>query len=1600
MFKLINSVLAVLGGAAIASAAITEPSSSWFEDQSVLGVNKERAHATYTPYRTVAELKADADFFARPWVDTKSTLRKSLNGNWKFKYFPSVRKMKEDFHVAGYDSSDWDVIPVPSVWQMHGYDTPMYVNVNYPFDSSKCPKIIARTDNNGYDPMPVGCYLTSFSVPADWADKQLFLNFEGIYSAAYVWVNGEFVGYSQAANTDHEFDITPYAKTGTNALAVKVIKWSDGSYLEDQDMMRVGGIFRDVTLTAVPKVFIRDHYIASTVAANLGSADMNILFQLDNRSDAAFTGKANFELLDTDGKTTVCTLPAVDINVQPGETADFATSAKISDLKLWSSEVPNLYTVIVSLTDANGRETEAFATKHGFRRISKVGKFVHVNGKKIFFKGVNRQDTHPVTGRMQTVETLLQDVLLFKQFNINMVRTSHCPHQAKMMAMYDHFGIYVMDEADLEAHAMDGALTNDPAWSPAFVDRQERMVMRDRNHPSVTFWSLGNETRNGSNFADCYAAVRALDPRMIHYEGQQAWGFPNSDMTSKMYPFEEDIISADNNNEDRPHFFCEYAHAMGQSLGNFQDYWDYIESSHRIIGGCIWDWADQAIYDPKEILAGTYKKGDYRTGYDYPGPHQYNFMSNGIVGPERDVNPKLVEVKKVHQWIKMSKFSPEAKTLTVKNAYDFIDLSDFYISWSVSCEGIEVERGTIDNFNVAARKSATLSVPFKTTITDDCEYLLTLKFHLRKANDWADAGHVVAEEQFAITERPKLPTIDTEQLAATLQTLGNGPVVINGEGFSYAFDIAGNLTSMNFNGHDYIYNNQPAKFDSYRWIENDAPYSGMPPSGGMTGYQVNSTGMYCNFIDGDAKGAKAVQLVATFENPEAVSYRNYYTIYSNGTMDLKTVYVNRTSSTDDTKGIQRLGHTWVLDPALENIEYFARGPWSNYSDRKTGCFAAVYNSTVTEQHEHFIRPQNMGNHEELRYLKLTSPQDPDYGLLIEAEGQASFSALHHTEADYGTVSHDAELAPRSEVILHLDYQQKGIGNGSCGSRVWRRYLIPSDVELSHKLRFTPLLSKGAGYCVPTGNKGVYLTSLTANGEEIIANAGEPAELFTLTGLTVNGEAGHTTELSATYSTGTPKAGVFVDWNQDCTFDASEASPSMSVAVPASAKPGDYRLRIVLEASAKPKANGPVASGSVYDFILHVGTLHASSTTYKEPDGSMHKDRKAYLTNIASEGALSDIDYQADASPEKVYTLLTDTIVLNAGTDFHLLVKANEAGPRSEEKVYQDLRYNYAGIFTDFYNSGKFEEAGFHGERITSWPNMGKDIIGNYDDVMEINQYLVVPADAPSGPGRIRIIYNNAWDDLGHFHADMQGIKEGIAYDVPVLIYGKTNDDELDFTTLPGLSFGTPDGTMHADGNAWVKEISTKGAQTDIRLTLSAPEKVYTMLTDTIVADHGTTFDLNLLANEAGPRSDSENYQDLRYNTASIFVGWPGDLDMGRVATLGKQISGPSALGNYDDVMNISQPVSVPDNVDGGTAIIRIIYQNAWRPVPTFNTSEIFEGVAYDVPLRCLAKHELSIEEISVPDMRQEGIFDLSGRRVAGRLRPGIYIVNGTKTIVK
>lgn len=1580
------SFAGVLFMTSVSAAALTaiEPE-DWFENQAVFAVNKERAHATYVPYSSLTALKADAAFYAHPWVQSKSDLMQSLNGTWKFHFNETPAERPMDFFKSSFDASDWDNIPVPSCWEMQGYDTPMYVNVDHPYDKSQCPKIVKRSDNHGeYAENPVGSYLTEFNVPESWKGMELFLNFEGIYSAAYIWVNGKFVGYTQAANTNHEFDVTSFCHTGKNLLAVQVIKWSDGSYLEGQDMFRWGGIYRDVTLTAVPKTFVRDHYITWTSGQNKNytSGTLTVDVDVENRSSEAANVIVELQLVDAAGKV-VAELPSQTVShLVPNGSSTVSSSIELSNVNLWSCENPYLYDVIVRLKDVSGDETMAFATKYGFRTIEQTGLFVYINGQKVFFKGVNRQDTHPLTGRTMDTESLLKDVMLFKQYNINTVRTSHCPHQQKMMAMYDHFGIYVMDEADLETHAIDWKLVDDASWRPAFVDREERMVLRDRNHPSVIFWSLGNESRNGSNFEACYSAVKALDGRMIHYEGQQADGFPNSDFTSKMYPYEDDVVRMDRWDETRPHFICEYAHSMGQSLGNFQDYWDYFENSKRTVGGCIWDWADQAIYHPAEIKNGTYKKGRWYTGYDFPGPHQGNFMSNGVVDPERNISQKLIEVKKVHQWISVGKFNTKKGDITINNKYNFTNLSDFELRWTLSRNGVDVETGVMAVPFCAPGQSISVKPAFKSIDEDDtAEYLLMLEFLTKKSTDWAEAGHVVAADQIIIQERAALPDFDFNDLNADLVTTGDGPVTVSGKGFSYTFGENGSLNSIKVNGVDLIHNGNGLAFDDFRWIENDSPYNGNAPKSYAT-KQLPVKHLLCTFTDGDAAGAKAVKIIFVNESAGVAKVMTTYTIYSNGTVDVKNSY------TAYTGGIYRLGKSMQLIPGLENVEYFARGPESNYVDRKTGSFASIYKTTVTDMAEHFVKPQSSGNREELRYVKFTSKNDPSFGLMIETEGPTAFSALHYTEEDLGTAKHDFELIPRKETIVHLDRYQQGIGNGSCGSTIWARYQMPVNQELTHTLRLTPLCSESMGYSIPEGIPGAFIKGVNAP-DYFWGESDAPVGLYELVSVPVELVAGSISKVTLDLSSKV-NVGAWFDIDNNKSFSPSEAlsvtDNAFNVYLPADIARGDYRLRIVLD-SADPKADGPVTSGRVYDFIIRVkADMNAPMAEYITPDGTMHSEKKAYVKQITTEGASENVDYKASSAPKTVYTLLDQTVKAQAGSEFTLNLSARTAGPRSTTSTFQDLRYNYAVIYADLTNSGQFTQIAQYGRGLS-----GPNILGNYDEVMEISHKIKLPANLPGGHARLRVIYQNAWRPIGG--PDTQEIFEGVAYDIPMQIMPYDGNESI--TTLPGRIEGHPEGTVHPDGNAYVKRIVSSNALRNIDVKWDEQPGFYTLLSDEIAARPGTEFTFRMIANRLG--GSGKILQDLRYNHATVYIDWTGIGLFERHSRVGDIMKDESVNANYDKMMSFTTHVNVPADLHKVNAMIRVIYENAWCQEPGAYADNITEGCAYDIPLSVDPKGlDSEIEEITI-DGSPEGIYDLRGVRLTKNpTQPGIYIINGKK----
>ena len=682
----------------------------YWEDETMFEENKERAVATYMPYESEAAMLADAEYYATPWTVPVNSRFQSLNGNWKFNLVSEPSQRPLTFFEEGFDDSQWDEIPVPSNWEMHGYDLPIYCNVEYPHANTP-PYIKARPyyNDNGknYGINPVGSYTHTFSVPAEWDGSRTFIHFGGIYSAAFVWLNGQYVGYTQGANNVAEFDITPYIYKGKeNRLAVQVFRWSDGSYLECQDMFRMSGIFRDVYLYNVPTVSVRDHYIHSEYDSgdNTMHTTTNVELTLDNRD--GLTGKKQLEvsLYDPAGQQVAKEIITAEFTADKKELGVMARM-ELDNPLMWNAEHPHLYTVRVVQKDAEGNEEMAFSTKHGFRYIEIKNSLMYVNGEKVLFKGVNRHDTHPIYGRAVPTESMLEDVLLMKRNNINTIRTSHYPNAARMYAMFDHYGLYCCDEADLEDHA-NQSISNMKSWIPAFVDRIERMVYRDRNHVSVVMWSLGNEAGYGSNFADCYDAARrcdmaaqAISRRPIHYEGTRGGrdfgGEAHSDFYSKMYPGMA-WMKKNTSNLDKPMFICEYAHAMGNAIGNLREYWDHIEASNACIGGCIWDWVDQAIYDPKEMKQGIYR---LHTGYDYPGPHQGNFCSNGVIPATRHESSKLKEVKAAHQFVKFAVKDINVKknraTVTIYNDYDFTSLSDFNLVYEVVKEGRVVATRTV-----------------------------------------------------------------------------------------------------------------------------------------------------------------------------------------------------------------------------------------------------------------------------------------------------------------------------------------------------------------------------------------------------------------------------------------------------------------------------------------------------------------------------------------------------------------------------------------------------------------------------------------------------------------------------------------------------------------------------------------------------------------------------------------------------------------------------------------------------------------------------------------------------------------------------------------
>lgn len=1003
-----------------------------WEDEQVFAINKLPGRATFNPYVSEAEMLADADFLRTPWLTPRSSARMSLNGQWKFNLVPEPSQRPLDFMEPGFNADGWDSIPVPSNWEMLGYDHPIYANVEYPHANTP-PFIKARPgfNDNGanYGINPVGSYLRTFTVPADWAGRRTILHFGGIYSAANVWVNGQFIGYTQGANNVSEFDITDALHPGSNTLAVEVFRWSDGSYLECQDMFRMSGIFRDVELLSLPDVSIEDVNVSTTLNADFTEATVAVKVVMPGQA-AGSPKWVELKLYAPDG--TLLSHEAMELTAT--KTVDFA----VSHPQLWSAEKPNLYRLdVVQKASKDAADELAFSIPVGIREVKIEGSLLYVNGKRVFLKGVNRHDTSPLHGRAVTTDEMLQDILLFKRNNINTVRTSHYPNDAKLMAMADYYGVYVCDEADLEDHA-NQSISDRASWIPAFVDRINRMVTRDINHPAVIMWSLGNEAGNGKNFADCYAEAARLDPsRPIHYEGTRMnkdyGGNLYSDFYSKMYPGQA-WMHANTSDLDKPMFLCEYAHAMGNAMGNYREYWDVIEASNSTIGGCVWDWVDQAIYDPQLLKEGTRR---ITTGYDYPGPHQGNFCSNGIVDPERNPGAKLAEVKAVHQWVKLDSVAVAGNkvTLYLRNAYDFTDLSEFDLTWSVLTDGHPGKSKTLKLPAAAPGQSVAVSIKLP-KLKKGAESLLNLSVSERAASNYAPAGHEVAAWQHALTERPAMAAV--KGAGAMTQDCVGDIAVFESPAIKAAFNTkTGRMIEFTLGGTQVIVPGQGPEFDNYCWVENYKNYgnrnsfgNGMAEEATTAVSSIGHSGRFTSTRRGDIADETIV-----------------YTIHPQGILDMEVTI------TPHSDNLLRAGVSMGVNPALTAMDYYAHGPLDNTVDRLDGQLLGRYSTTVAESGEAYVKPQSTGNREGLRELNLTDPES-GRGISITTEGTVNFSALPWTDEDLYKANHMWELTPRPYTVLHLDGAKRGVGNASCGHDVdtLPEYRVPNR-PVTYKLRF-------------------------------------------------------------------------------------------------------------------------------------------------------------------------------------------------------------------------------------------------------------------------------------------------------------------------------------------------------------------------------------------------------------------------------------------------------------------------------------------------------------------------------------------------------------------
>jgi len=1001
------------------------------EDIECLGINKQPYHATLMPYASLNEAIAGNRH--------QSTLCKSLNGNWKFNWVAWPQQRPVDFFKTDFDVSGWKEISVPSNWQILGYGTPYYRNIGYTFQVD-FPKVMSqpsREYTSYHERNPVGSYRRDFELPKTWsAGRRIFLTFDGVDAGFFLWINGQKVGYSVNSRNAAEFDVTDFVKPGKNMVAAEVYRYTSGSYMEDQDMWRLSGIFRNVTIWSAPEQHIRDYVVKTDLDANYRNARVEVIAKVKNYSQKAVGSKKMQALLYDGDKLIASSQEVAAPALKAGVEAQVKLAFQVENPEKWTAETPKLYTTVLLLKDKN-KEVEIISSRTGFRKIEIKGRLFLVNGVPVKLKGVNRHENWPEVGHAITEEQMIRDLEVIKQGNCNHIRTCHYSDDPRWYELCDEYGIYLVAEANVECHGLDRKFVEDPRMKAAIVDRNVANVENFKNHASVLIWSLGNENgERNANFFEALKAIKAIDNRPTHYEAFGIGAENPADIDSRMYTGPEEVARiAVDKKFTKPFYLCEYAHAMFNSMGSIEEYNNLFDNEPALLGGAIWEYQDQGIWnrrDPKHPVMA------YGGGFgEYPNDHY--FIHKGVVASDRSPKPHYPEMKHVYQWIGITAQDLEKGEIRIRNRYQFINLDGFTGSWSVSEDGKEIASGTITLPSIAPFTDKAIVLPYKIEqVKPGSDYYLRVSFKLAKDQLWAKKGLEMAWQQFKLPISVPEKSSSNAPLSPLTLTQNNQQIVVTGENFALTFDKAiGTFSKFEKSGMNLLLNGggpmlhlwrAPHQKDDMWAYEKWVEY-------GLTNLKWTASNIIVKQIEKTIVTISAT-LIGEGKKDFKVTHQVLYTISGDGTVKVD----NNVNSTEPDLVVARMGVRLLLDKQLDQFSYFGRGPMENYSDRKHAFDIGFYQSSVKDQQTPYEKPMECGNHEDVKWAAVKNATGK--GLLIKSvDSPLQVSALPYSDEELEKTEYKIDLPVSNKTVLCVSHHTLGVGSNGCGPRQLEGYRV-------------------------------------------------------------------------------------------------------------------------------------------------------------------------------------------------------------------------------------------------------------------------------------------------------------------------------------------------------------------------------------------------------------------------------------------------------------------------------------------------------------------------------------------------------------------------------